>query len=101
MFSPRTARAAWRPWASASMCTVVSVRRGQRPVAAVVEADDREVARRAEPERAHGGEHAQRHVVVERGDRGDRAGKGEQGAEGVTPLPFWMMIRLPSLSRAP
>jgi hypothetical protein len=59
-------------------------RGGQRAVAVVVEADDGQVIRRGEAEVAHGGEDAQRHVVIEGRGRGHRGIRGAELAEGVS-----------------
>jgi hypothetical protein len=56
---------------------------GERAVAVVVEADDGQVGRSVQPERPHGRQDAQRHVVVEGGDGGYPRPGGQEFAEGV------------------
>jgi hypothetical protein len=56
---------------------------GERAIAVVVEADGGQVGRSIQPERPHGRQDAQRHVVVEGGNGGYPRLGGQEFAEGV------------------
>ena len=77
------ARAAWRPWASASMCTVVRAGVASAPYPLSSKPMTARSPGAVEAEVAHGREDAQRHVVVEGRDGGHRRVGGAEFRQGV------------------